>query len=356
MLSDASIVLSRNIDALSRGFARRVVDRHEQMDPTIGDRYGAGWRREWAAEVETRIRYLSQAVALNQSGIFTRALDWTGAAFAARGIDASDLSVSLRAMQEGVAEDLPEDVADAVTPHVQAALSSEDGNGDAECSPQQGPPRSEIGLRYLARLLDGDQKGAIGEVIGAARDGIPVRELLRDAIGPAQVEIGAMWHRGEVTIAEEHFATSTAETVLTLLQAFYPKVEPNGKRIVGAGVAGDLHGIGLRIVTEYFAIEGWQTRYLGANVPAEDLLTDIGTYPADVLGLSIGSFLNARMLGEVVRLVRRSPGCEDIKIIVGGPPFASVPELADSFDVDGVGKSAEDAVVLANKLVLDRAG
>ncbi|MDZ7776615.1 MAG: hypothetical protein U5L09_13885 [Bacteroidales bacterium] len=41
-----------------------------------------------------------------------------------------------------------------------------------------------------------------------------------------------------------------------------------GKSMVAATVGGELHEMGIRMVADFFEMEGWDTWYLGANAPA----------------------------------------------------------------------------------------
>ncbi|MGB9201042.1 cobalamin B12-binding domain-containing protein [Methanobacterium sp.] len=55
----------------------------------------------------------------------------------------------------------------------------------------------------------------------------------------------------------------------------YPHIfqsEKNGHKLVATCVNGEIHEMGIHIVSDLFEIEGWDTYYLGADIPTESIL------------------------------------------------------------------------------------
>ena len=99
-------------------------------------------------------------------------------------------------------------------------------------------------------------------------------------------------------------------------------------------------------------MDGWQILYLGANMPATDIVEFLGQHPADLLALSVSTCLLVRQAGELIEVVRASHLPSDtLKIIVGGSPFDLVPDLWEELGADGCAHSATEAVELANRLI-----
>ncbi|WP_025719581.1 cobalamin B12-binding domain-containing protein [Paenibacillus sp. 1-18] len=55
---------------------------------------------------------------------------------------------------------------------------------------------------------------------------------------------------------------------------------------MAACVGSEQHEIGLRMLADLFEMDGWDTYYLGANVPDWSLVQAIVSYKADVVAIS----------------------------------------------------------------------
>jgi methanogenic corrinoid protein MtbC1 len=119
-------------------------------------------------------------------------------------------------------------------------------------------------------------------------------------------------------------------------------------------VSGDLHEIGMRMVADFFEIEGWSTFYLGANVPAAGVIRTLRDRRADVLAVSATMPFHVRAVAELIAGVRASEVGDRVKILVGGYPFLVDPELWRSVGADAMARDAEESVAAANRLLETR--
>jgi len=350
--------LSENLESLRRGLAEWTVERHASKNGSLETKYGNTWRRDWKNDVELRFRYLAQAVAVENPAVFAWVSSWMRSAFAARQLDPEDLRQSLVSMKEVCASELPPDVARTLTPYLDAAIDAAmqgKAGRAAGAGEDSEPPHRTLMLRYLEKLLDTDRDGALEVILEAVRNGVAVTELHDYVLLPAQVELGEMWHRSEISVAEEHFGTATTQAALALLRPFHARAEPTDRRLLAASVEGDLHDMGLRLLTDRFEMAGWRVIYLGANVPRADLAETVERTEPDVVALSAGSVLQLRSLEDAISTVRGIPTGERAAILVGGPVFQAFPELARRVGADGTAASSDEAVELATRLVSGRA-
>ena len=108
-------------------------------------------------------------------------------------------------------------------------------------------------------------------------------------------------------------------------------------------------GIGVRMVSDFFEMEGWDTFYLGANTPKPDLLRTLAQRRADVLAVSATMTFHVRAVVDLIDSVRAEYG-DTIKVLVGGYPFNVDPDLWRRFGADGCAPNALEAVALAERL------
>ena len=93
--------------------------------------------------------------------------------------------------------------------------------------------------------------------------------------------IGDGWERGEVTVAQEHFASNILRARLMALARGWDV--GTGQPVVLACVPGELHDIGLVCFGLALWRRGWRIVYLGQSTPVEDMRQAIEGVDAGVL-------------------------------------------------------------------------
>ena len=128
-----------------------------------------------------------------------------------------------------------------------------------------------------------------------------------DRIAPRFLDaVGERWHDGALSPAHEHLATSVVRRVLDwLLDAHAPA--PRAPRVVVATPAGEHHELGAMLVAAAAAAEGWAVVYLGANLPASDIVTAAEQVRARAVALSAVYENRGGARAEVGRTARALP-------------------------------------------------
>ncbi|MBT8486557.1 MAG: hypothetical protein HKO59_09355 [Phycisphaerales bacterium] len=340
------------LDNITRALAEWTVTRHAETDESLPRRYGQGWRGQWAADTRSRIAQLSQSLAVRRPELFVDAALWARAAHAARGIDPGDLVENLRCLRAVLNDEAPAPVRAAAADAVDRALTRlAEPPPETPVGIHPDQPHGTLVLRYLEALLAGRHRAAEELIIESVAGGLSVADAYQQVLAPAQVEIGRMWHEGEITIADEHLATHNVGIVMSRLRNAFPVQPEATHRVLTTAAAGDLHSIGPRMVSDFFELAGWQTFCLGANTPAAEVVRAVVDYEASLLAVSASSVLHVREVGDVIALVRATPETASVRIIVGGRPFALVSDLWEELGADGTAASLDAAVTLGARLV-----
>lgn len=109
--------------------------------------------------------------------------------------------------------------------------------------------------------------------------------LLVQAVAPLAQRIGEEWAQGQMTAAQEHFATATIrEYLLHHARQFPTQAAP---ALVAATPAGQLHELGAVLATFAARSQGWNAVYLGASLPAAEIAGAAVRSRARAVGLSI---------------------------------------------------------------------
>jgi MerR family transcriptional regulator, light-induced transcriptional regulator len=195
---------------------------------------------------------------------------------------------------------------------------------------------AKLSRLYLETLRGADTAGAYQVASRALERGMDLPALYQRVITPAMYEIGELWEKGAITVADEHAATTLTHRVLGGLRPPAPvrldeSGSPAGARAVLATVEGEQHALGVRMVADVLEEVGFCVICLGPDVPTEALLQSISTFSPSLLALSATMPELAPTLESVAARARREH--PQLQVIVGGQALlasgaeASIPDL-----------------------------
>lgn len=203
--------------------------------------------------------------------------------------------------------------------------------------------------RYVRAQLTGERSAALAIVQEALASGLSVPRVHLEVIQAAQYEIGRLWERNQISIAEEHQATAISQLALATLYDKLPRARRNGRRVLLACVEGELHDMGSRIVADFLEMDGFDVRLLGANVPAPTLAERVAASTPDLVALSATMSFHLPALERAIAAVRGSAH-GGVPILVGGRAFTWASGAATRLDVQGFALDAGTLVAEARRL------
>ncbi|AKO92069.1 cobalamin B12-binding domain-containing protein [Priestia filamentosa] len=178
-------------------------------------------------------------------------------------------------------------------------------------------PEKYIELSSL--LLSGSQEEAwklLSEIKNSGQDSLYIYEEL---VAKAMAHIGYLWEKNEVTVADEHLATSTCEFILARYQwekLREQEVPPKNQKAMFLCLQHEQHHLGLKMACNLFEESGWETRFMGPNLPLEYATTAAKEWKPDVISLSFSIIYHAEQLREYIEELESLPNSPIV--IVGG--------------------------------------
>lgn len=325
-----------------------ITQRHYELTPELETRYGPPGRVRCREDAAFHLLYLAQSVALSTPAIFNDYVSWAKIMLGARGIPEGDLANNLEVLQQVLKEKLPQSAYEIAAQHVAGALRTLPTAPDK--LPSHIKSDAPLAKQYLAALLGYDRPKAKQLIMDALAQGVSVQSLYEHVFTPVQAEVGRLWQLNKISAAEEHYCSAATELIMS--QAYAPprNVQGNGRKMIGMCATGELHEFGTRMVCDFFEMEGWDTIYLGANVPTSSAVRMIRARKPEVVAISAAMPYHVTSVGEMIRAVREHPEFQRVKIIVGGRGF-KLPGLWRKIGADACAKSAGDAVAKASKMM-----
>lgn len=121
----------------------------------------------------------------------------------------------------------------------------------------------------IEAIKDYDEKG-LGSLLNKASVTYTRPELIDKVILPLIENIGLYWQEGILRVSHEHFASSYIRRFMENLTESYQPTE-SAPRLIVTTPEGQYHEVGAIIGAALAASDGWNTTYLGASLPAEDI-------------------------------------------------------------------------------------
>jgi methanogenic corrinoid protein MtbC1 len=215
-------------------------------------------------------------------------------------------------------------------------------------------PGSALGVlarSYLKASLGGDRADAVLMLNDAVNAGTPVREVYLEVFQPVQREVGRLWHLNQVSVAQEHWVTAVTQVAMARINDRLVADHDLDKTVVTACVGGEQHELGARMVSDFFEMDGWDARFLGANTPSSAVVESVRESGAAVLALSATMIAHVKDVAEIIAMLRADEKLADTHVLVGGYPFNVAPDLWQRIGADGYAPDAETAPAVAFSLI-----
>jgi len=328
-------------DALSQAITQRKQEAFQELITEHGV--------EWGKLLEYThydLSSLANALASSSPAVFKDYVEWVAALFEKNSIPHEILKKNIAILEDVLKAFLPGEHQALISRYLAAGVAAIGQQRTVQ--PAHIDPSSALGTlaeQYLAALLAADRDKASQLILDSYRSGVSIRDIYLQVLQPVQYELGRLWHMRKISVAQEHFASSATQLVMAQLYPFIclqDREEAKGV-MVAVCVSGELHEIGIRMVADFFEMEGWVTHFLGANMPVNDIVETLSTHQADLLAVSVSMSSNVTKAKKLITAVRSSPA-QGTKVMVGGYVFNRVPGLWKGVGADCYAEHAESAL------------
>ncbi|HAE20703.1 MAG TPA: cobalamin-binding protein [Spirochaetaceae bacterium] len=336
---------SATLKAAARTIAQDSVDAQYRAEPRW-EAYGDEGKRKALQDALDSLAYLIAAYEAGEPSLLADYAAWLDELFAGLKFPEGSARNSLMALADSAAK-----------------LAGQPGAALRDFSLEALAKESEAGLSlgcqelsveaqsYLDLLLASDRKAAIGYINGLSQGGMGIKKLYLDVFAPSQRELGRLWQLNRISVAQEHYGTAVTQLAMAGLYPLLFSGQRKNRKMAGACVGGELHELGIRMVSDFFEMDGWDSRYYGANAPGVDLARQLSADPRQVLCLSATLSVNVQGVRQTIEAIRDTKNLERLPIIVGGRPFAVAERLWADIGADGTASDAGSAIALAEELV-----
>lgn len=333
--------------------ANRITSLHFEHNPDLLKRYGPEGKNRCYEDAVFHLKFLAEALTMNLPDMYANYILWAAAMLKSRDIPETDLHDNLDFVQQAIYEILGVEFAAVTNEYVTAAKEKLNENAVEIESfiTDENPLKKEVST-YLEYLLSGKRREASSLISELIQEGTAIKDIYQFIFQVSQYEVGRLWQCNKITVAHEHYCTAATQQIMSGLYQHIFSISRKGKTLVACSISGELHELGIRMVTDYFEMDGWDTYYLGANMPDNQLQASLKEYKADVLALSVTLPTHVSKAAALIKNIRANNELQKLKIMVGGYPFLTNPVLWQRVAADGFATNADQAIAMANELVL----
>jgi DNA-binding transcriptional MerR regulator len=145
-------------------------------------------------------------------------------------------------------------------------------------------PLLELGASGLRAALDRFDDGAAHAALDRLLSGFSLATVLRAVVMPYLRELGDRWEGGEVSVAQEHFASQVLRGRLLGLARGWDR--GSGPRALLACMPQEQHDLGLIVFGLGLRDRGWRITFLGPDTPLDTLSDAVATLQPDAVVLA----------------------------------------------------------------------
>jgi methanogenic corrinoid protein MtbC1 len=341
-------VLNQNKESI----AQKVVEMQFSLSPEYMERFGDEGKTKSIRDAEYHIPFLSEAILLEDKEIFTDYIEWVKILFKELNLEDEILAETLN-LYTGVLKDyLSEEQVETVTGYIQEGISKlHEPTSHIESYIDTSNNLGKLAKTFNETLLEGRKNKAAELIFEELKKGTSIKDIYLQVFQVSQLEVGRLWLMNKISVAKEHYVSAATQMIMSQLYPYIFSTERKGRTFIGACVGGELHEIGIRMVCDFFEMEGWDTYYLGANTPATNIISSIKEYQADIIGLSIAMPYNQSLIKDIVSKIKKESERPETKVIIGGNGINQSKDKVKTFGADGYAPDAHKAVELANQLI-----
>jgi len=350
MKEDLYSELKKLLDNNNSRLRSLILQKQFKISPELDIKYSAKQQEYCLRDIGFNISYLSQAIKLQSPNLFCDYSKWLKRLLQNLGVSIPSVIANFEAMAEVLCEEFPSCYHEIITSYIESGIKTL--NMDIKDESTFIDPDnlySKYAKEFLSYVLNGKKSNASELILSLVKGGIPVKKIYIDILQQVQYEIGNLWQTNKISIAQEHYATSVTQLVISQMYPYLFTGKEKSKVLLTSCVSGELHEIGLRMLTDIFEIEGWDTWYLGANLPDDSIIEMIKEKKPDIIAFSVTVMFYLDKLMALIEGIRKAG--ITTPIMVGGYPFKNDKRLWKKVGADGWAIDPERALKVADRLI-----
>lgn len=212
---------------------------------------------------------------------------------------------------------------------------------------------------FCAILLSSDLSAVLQHTVWLARRGASLESIFLNLLGPAARRLGEYWEQdvcsfSDVTIGLSRLQQAVHELASSIGVLARPEPATSAPRALLTAAPGEQHTLGLVILEELLARDGWHVR-AEPTITHVELMAILRRSHFDLAGLTVSCDALLDQIPELISCMRASSMNRRMQVLLGGLPFVQNPDLALRLGADATASDAREALGLAKVIIAQAA-
>ena len=159
-----------------------------------------------------------------------------------------------------------------------------------ENTPKDRKKREEIMKRLQVQMFSSMTEGDLKETIRIYRlfvDKSNIEQFYEKILNPIMEEVGSMWADGRLSIATEHVASNTAQSLIKIISENHKRATLDKGKVIITTPVGEEHCLSCNMIESFLLSKGFTTFNLSPSTPANSLVEFIKTIHPTAILISI---------------------------------------------------------------------
>jgi methanogenic corrinoid protein MtbC1 len=325
--------------------AKEITNLHILLFSEIERQSSDEFRDYIEQDTEKHIQFLEQAISNESVLLFTEYIIWVNSVLVSLGMSTNTLIRFLISMKIVIAESVLHRGTIYIDASIRLLISGNTVSASSSICFTQTPESKQ----YLSLLLEKKKNEAKDFIISLIEQGMEIKSIYTDIFQASQYELGRLWELNEISVAQEHYCTAVTNTIISIVASSSNYIKKNGYKAITTCVGSEQHAMGIRIINDFLEMDGWETYYMGANVPTVAVLSAIEDIQPNFIALSVTLTPHIKQLNELISEIKKKN--PSLKIMVGGYPFLRDHTLWQKVGADGFASNAWEIGDKAIKLI-----
>jgi len=200
---------------------------------------------------------------------------------------------------------------------------------------------------FMTASLESGRKGS-SIIMNLLETGYSEEQIIIDLLEASLLRTGFLWEEGVYNEAMEHQLSSTVLQALIMMQLKSGYLVPFRGKAACLTTAGENHNLGLRMMSRFLEIDGWDSFFLGSSVPARSLQDYIRDIEIDLVLVSVTLNENADSGCSLIKVLKSMDSPPSV--IAGGRGIKHNEKIFLRSGADYLAKTASDAVFWARNV------
>ncbi|PLX14997.1 MAG: corrinoid-binding protein [Salinivirgaceae bacterium] len=213
------------------------------------------------------------------------------------------------------------------------------------------PEIKDIQKVLLNAIIDGEKNLAVETVVNWAKQNT-FRKAFTDIFDQVLIEIGDLWYKNKLSLAQGYIAGKVAEEVFLHASnddEFTKHTVKKGNVVVG-NIIDDFHSLGRKLLSIFLKAAGYTVHDLGNDISAQEFVEKAIETNARIIGVSAMMYTTAKNIEQVRAELDKRNLSGKIQLAVGGAVFKLKPELVEEVGGDDTADNAINAPALFDEL------